>query len=427
MRTVNIEEYWTHIVKRTAEFGQIAVAENPEFNRLSECVYRVLSDSFIQDATAYGVSRWEKILGLAVNDGMALDDRKAVILTYLSINRPYTWRVLKQMLVNYLGENNFTLTLDNETQTLHMSMSASAMKKLDDVNQLFNRVLPRNLVIKYDDFPMDYTLLEHLESSGTQYIDTGVVTDGTYTISARMQLFAASRDVWGRRSNNGNAEGNAMPYGNSVLSTYNATTLVLNYVWRGYNRNSPFDIKQIHDCVVAEGQKAFIVDGVSQTVSSLNTWTVKANNTDGISHFLFWSNVSNGVSRSGKALASIYSFRMQDGAGNTALDLIPVLDAEGTPCMYDTVSKTCFYNKGTGTFGYRIKGAENAVMPLDLDDPYYTAPSGVYARLDGETELEIFADTEIDTEAAEIGGFKWFANTVEAYKYFNIEEVIENE
>lgn len=263
--------------------------------------------------------------------------------------------------------------------------------------------------------PAGFTELEYLESSGTQYIDTGIVTDGTYTISARMQLFASGRDVWGRRSNNGNAEGNELPYGNSVFSTYSDTTMVLNYVWRGFNRNSPFDLKQIHDYVVVEGQKAFKVDGVSMTISALNTWANKAVNLDGLSHFLYWSNLSNGVSRSGKANASIYSFSIQDGAGNTVLDFVPVLrNADGVAGMWDKVSKQFFENIGTGSFGYRIKRTGETSAPMSLRDPWRVAPSGVYARIIAENELELVADTEEVTGE----GWEWFSNTAEAYARF---------
>lgn len=264
--------------------------------------------------------------------------------------------------------------------------------------------------------PGGFTELEYLESSGTQFIDTGIATDGTYTISARMQLFSSSKDVWGRRSNNGNEEGNSMPYGNSILNTYDDTKVVINYVWRGYNRNSPFDLKQTHDYVVTEGQKAFIVDGVSQTVSSLNSWSVKAANLDNLSHFLFWSNVSNDVTRLGKAIASIYSFSMQDGAGKVVLDLVPVLNIEGVPGMFDKINKQFYENKGSGIFGYRIKTSGKESTSLSLRDPYYVAPSGVYAKLIAESELEIIADTE------EVQGDDWvhFANTGEAYEHFGI-------
>lgn len=156
IRKVKIEEYWPLIVRGTEEFGQIAVAENPEFNRLAESVYGCLKESFIlpgeeEHATEYGVSRWEKMLGLAVTPDMTLDDRKAAILTYMSIKLPYTWRVLKQMLTELLGEDNFEITLNNDTQELAITYRTLVSEThTEAVEQLVSRVVPVNLLVKYD-------------------------------------------------------------------------------------------------------------------------------------------------------------------------------------------------------------------------------------------------------------------------------------
>lgn len=40
--------------------------------------------------------------------------------------------------------------------------------------------------------------------------------------------------------------------------------------------------------------------------------------------------------------------------GKKSLNLIPCLNAHNVPCMYDTVSCKSYYNKGTGTFGYKL-------------------------------------------------------------------------
>lgn len=37
-----------------------------------------------------------------------------------------------------------------------------------------------------------------------------------------------------------------------------------------------------------------------------------------------------------------------------SLNLIPCLNAHNVPCMYDTVSGKTYYNRGTGTFGYKL-------------------------------------------------------------------------
>lgn len=145
-REVKIEEYWPLIVRNTDEFGQIAVAENPEFNQLARCLYDALKDAFIIDATEYGVQRWEKMLGLVVTDDMPLDDRKAAILTRLSIKLPYTWRVLNQLISTIVDDDRYYITYDNDTQKLYIEIKETSREKVAD---LVSRVVPMNLEVVY--------------------------------------------------------------------------------------------------------------------------------------------------------------------------------------------------------------------------------------------------------------------------------------
>lgn len=145
-RIVDINVYWTEIVRDTAQFEQIAVAENPEFNRLAECIFRALEDSFIHSATEYGVKRWESMLQIAPSSGETLEERKARILTYLNLKLPYTWRVLKQLIEDVVGEGNVEMNLDNDTQTLTIDVPDT---HIETVKDLVSRVVPMNLDIQY--------------------------------------------------------------------------------------------------------------------------------------------------------------------------------------------------------------------------------------------------------------------------------------
>lgn len=50
-------------------------------------------------------------------------------------------------------------------------------------------------------------------------------------------------------------------------------------------------------------------------------------------------------------IGRIWYFKIYDN-NELVGDLIPALDENGTPCMYDTVSKKTYYNQGTGEFLY---------------------------------------------------------------------------
>ena len=58
------------------------------------------------------------------------------------------------------------------------------------------------------------------------------------------------------------------------------------------------------------------------------------------------------------SIGKLYSFKTWNENDELVLDLIPVLDNNNTPCMYDKVSQQFFYNQGTGEFGYGIEEDE---------------------------------------------------------------------
>lgn len=146
-RIIAIENYWAAVVRETDEFQQIAIAENPEFNKLSECIRRVLQDSFIQDATEYGIERWETMLNIVPELTDTLDDRKIRILTQLNIQLPYTWRILKQMIASFVGDGNYEMNYINDYSKLIIKIKVSSDSQYITVLNLLKNVVPQNVVI----------------------------------------------------------------------------------------------------------------------------------------------------------------------------------------------------------------------------------------------------------------------------------------
>ena len=62
-------------------------------------------------------------------------------------------------------------------------------------------------------------------------------------------------------------------------------------------------------------------------------------------------NIHTEVDTSNYSKFKLYYFKIYD---NDILvrDYVPVLDKNDRPCLFDKVSKTCFYNQGTGEFLY---------------------------------------------------------------------------
>lgn len=259
--------------------------------------------------------------------------------------------------------------------------------------------------------PYGFTELEYLESSGTQWIDTGVTTPTNTWMSAKVYLvshWGAYPQVYGTK--NRLADGTGDEFYDMAVNGARGYIIRPNFTPNWETVEGELTVEVTYRRLAVNGKVIGYGTQLQQDVNAVNNMYLFAGNNH--------NNGSNGKASEHSA-SRIWYFKLYNNAG-ILCDLIPVLDADGTPCMYDKVSRKCFYNSGKGTFGYRIKTADSESSTFSLRDPYYTAPSGVYARLAGENELDIIADTDMTEDVAEQEGYIWFANTGEAYDHFGI-------
>lgn len=147
-REIDIRRYWANVIRGVDEFDQIATGENPEFKDLTECLAFCLKNGFVKDATEYGVERWEKILGIIPESGSTLEDRKINILYYLNIQLPYTFVMVKEVLMETLGEDNLLqCELFNNTYTLKIRVITSSENVYANILRYLENVVPMNIVI----------------------------------------------------------------------------------------------------------------------------------------------------------------------------------------------------------------------------------------------------------------------------------------
>lgn len=271
--------------------------------------------------------------------------------------------------------------------------------------------------------PKGYTELEYLQSSGSQYIDTGIATDGNYTISCRLQVSSVGA-VWGRACTPPREEytgGQSWARFLAPNDSNKGLWFYYNYVGTAFSNNTSkpptWDISQPHDWVAAEGEKTVMLDGEIVKLGNQFSYTVDDTNPDQRTHYIF---ATNGVYEygTGKAPMKLYRFTMIDGKGNTVFDGVPVLRlADNVAGMWDKVSGQFFLPPaGTGTFGWQLKNvpAAAAYSLRGRSKPGYMPPSGIWARPAGVNGLEVVADTE------EVDGEGWmhFDDSAAAEEHF---------
>lgn len=190
--------------------------------------------------------------------------------------------------------------------------------------------------------PEGYTAVEYIQTSGSQRIDTGVKSSASIGMSADFCLVDASIIQ--------NLTTVYDPYKNYQLmvlavSSYGspdgAVWFVCGYGAIQYFKKADTDRHVYH--FNADGQYTVEMDGIQYKKADPSQTTFPA---DTLNLYLF---VRNASFFDGYARMKLYSCAMYDG-GRKIRDFKPCLDADGVPCLYDLISKTAFYNKGTGSF-----------------------------------------------------------------------------
>lgn len=188
--------------------------------------------------------------------------------------------------------------------------------------------------------PEGFTAVEYIQTSGSQRIDTGVKSSASVGMSADFCLVDA-------RTNQNLAQTYSEPehYQLLVLMTTNWSGTV-KFCYGYFNRVKPIKEADTNRHIYhfnVDGQYTVEMDGIQYAKAdpSKTTFPEDARN--------LWLFVRNSPYIDGYARMKLYSCSIYD-SGVKIRDFKPCLDADGVPCLYDLISKTAFYNQGSGSF-----------------------------------------------------------------------------
>lgn len=172
--------------------------------------------------------------------------------------------------------------------------------------------------------PNRITPVSFIAATGMQFIKTGVVPDQNLTVEVKYQTETAKGTIFGTDQ------------GYKVQS-FCVFTSVVSYL----SGSSVQTLYGSGDHIVKMQKNQFYFDGNLKATFSSGTFTTP------LDIYLFKNNRRGSDSEpiSGK----IYYCKMWSG-DELIKDLIPVVDANGTFCMQDNLSKDLYYNAGTGSF-----------------------------------------------------------------------------
>ena len=186
---------------------------------------------------------------------------------------------------------------------------------------------------------LPYIPIEYLESTGTQYIDTGVVA--TNKTKASIQFIVNSVSGY----NGIFGAGNQHNTGDSLILADHGTSFVY-YSAGANNITMPMSINYKYKCNISVPQLDCLNVDTNKLAIVYSGRTTLAQTNRNL--YIFVANTSN-TDLAQKSKIKLYSVQIYD---NDVLvrDLITVLDKNGVPCMYDKVEHKFYYNAGAGQF-----------------------------------------------------------------------------
>ena len=198
------------------------------------------------------------------------------------------------------------------------------------------------------------TRVEYLQSSGRQYIDTGIVPSATTNFDVGYMYIGgvghtnAGQVILGVRNDNGGVSKgfliSSFRYNNN--NVVNADSSLNNgYVRLGDDGVGTYYLPQQNNTYVSlksDTTGYIYFNGVKLSETPLTRIPYGVN----FSIYLFRLHHE---SIADYAVARIYYLKLYNDT-TLVRDMVPIKDTNGVPCMYDFVSKQKFYNAGTGDF-----------------------------------------------------------------------------
>lgn len=187
----------------------------------------------------------------------------------------------------------------------------------------------------------NFTKLDYIESSGTQYIDADFIANqDTRIIIDFTDLNSSTKFITGARRSNGTNSFSLVAVSSNTLRSDYSDPSEQKILTSTKEINDRYVIDKIKN-VTKLYKDNVLLNEVTATYTEFST---------GFNVYIFTINNS-GTPHRDMANIKLHSFKIYDG-NTLERDFIPVLDSNNVACLFDRVNNKFYYNQGTGTFNY---------------------------------------------------------------------------
>lgn len=148
IREVDLVSYLPSFMKSYKESVAALEAENPEFSIAWNAVDRILYNHFISTADAYGIGRYEKMLGIIPLSEDSIEVRRQRCQSKWVSRIPCTIRVLLEKLSALCGDDGFSVSYDFVTgYTLNIGTGFEDHGPVETLDYILDSLIPENIFL----------------------------------------------------------------------------------------------------------------------------------------------------------------------------------------------------------------------------------------------------------------------------------------
>ncbi len=142
---MNLMGYLPDYLKEFRELREVLKTEETELLGLIERHGHSVDDRFAVSCGEYGISRFEKMLGISPFADDTLESRRFCVLSKWNTAAIYNYAYLEQQLRMLCGEDGFRMHLDFGTQTLGIKVMLDSKNMLEAIKEMVAVVVPCNI------------------------------------------------------------------------------------------------------------------------------------------------------------------------------------------------------------------------------------------------------------------------------------------
>ena len=345
MRGLTIDSN-VEIPKGTLVNYQFGVLVNGSFEYINFGDYIVDTVEKQEDTNSYLIECCDKML-------LTMVDYEPLSITYPITIRNYINAICTHLGLTFKNASDTFANYDKEIPSeLYTNIGYTFRSVLDELAQVTASTICINeedneLEIRYINntssvLPKGYTQLDYIESTGTQYIDTGINADYKLSLEIKLTDILNAQKHMGAIRNNGNGT-----YTRHHFQTKNSNTQgsVVYYVDTSYYR--------LKNTSEQTNPHIYNIDLYNNTVQFDNEEPItitKTNFDTELNYWLFWRNRNESLGQQDKGNFRIYYCKMYIG-NELVRNFIPCYrNSDNEAGLYDLVNDVFYTNQGTGNF-----------------------------------------------------------------------------